>query len=234
MGLIKSNNIPSAVTSFSLKDVETHAKAILLRARQQADQLLAAAEEEGKTIRQNAYNEGFKGGQQDGLRKGTEDGKAAGQKAALAEQKAKLEQLTKTLLAAVAELDASRSRLESSAGTEVLKLAVTIARRVTHKAGLDAAVLSANVNEAMKLVVHSADVRIAIHPSQKQTLLEVLPQLKQAWPNVSHLELIEDPQLTPGGCRIHTAQGQIDADLNHQIDRIAADLLPTTTAAELA
>jgi flagellar assembly protein FliH len=230
MGLIKSNNIPTAVTTFSLKDVEAHAKTMLLRARQQADQLLAAAEEEGKTIRQNAYNEGFKGGQQDGLRKGTEDGKAAGQKAALAEHKAKLEQLTKALLGVVAEIDASRSRLESAAGTEVLKLAVAIARRVTHKAGLEAAVLSANVSEAMKLVVHACDVRIAVHPSQKQTLAEVLPQLRQAWPNVAHVELVDDSQLAPGGCRVLTAQGQIDADLDRQIDRIAADLLPTTAA----
>src|SRR5690348_4303557 len=130
MGLIKSNNIPAAVTTFSMKDIETQAKKILLWAQQQADQLLAAATDEGKIIRQNAYNEGFKAGQQDGLRKGTEDGKVAGRQTALTEHKAKLEQLSKTLTATITEINASRSALESSAGTEILKLSVAIARRV--------------------------------------------------------------------------------------------------------
>jgi flagellar biosynthesis/type III secretory pathway protein FliH len=91
-------------------------------------------------------------------------------------------------------------------------------------------VLTENVRAAVKLVVHSADVRIAVHPTQKQSLTEALPQLRMQWPNLTHVEVIEDAEIAPGGCRVFTAAGQIDADLDCQIDRVAADLLPNSHA----
>jgi flagellar assembly protein FliH len=227
MGLIKSNAAPVSLAPFSMRDIEAHAKTIILRAKQQADQILAAAQTEGVDIRQKAYDQGFVAGREDGMKKGTEDGRAAGKQAALAEQKAKLEQLLKTFNAAVVELNASRSKLESAASSEVIKLAIAIARRVTKLQGqADPKVLTENIKAAMRLVVHSTDIKIAVHPSQKQSLTETLPQLRMQWPNVTHVELVEDPKLAPGGCRIFTAAGEIDGDLDDQINRVAADLLP--------
>src|SRR6187399_1029267 len=110
MGVIKSNNAPASLSPFSMRDIENQAKAILLRAQQRADQILAAAQTEGVQIRQNAYDQGFAAGNEDGLKKGTEDGKTAGRQAALSEQKTKLEQLFKTFTTAVADINASRSK----------------------------------------------------------------------------------------------------------------------------
>jgi flagellar biosynthesis/type III secretory pathway protein FliH len=47
-----------------------------------------------------------------------------------------------------------------------------------------------------------------------------------SWPALKHVELMDDPSLSPGGCRILTGGGVIDAELNAQVDRIAAELLP--------
>lgn len=227
MGVIKSNNTPPGVAPFSMRDIESQARAILVRAQQQADQVLAAAQAEGAVIRQKAYDTGFAAGKEDGLKKGLQDGRTAGTQAALNEQRASLEQLVKSLTATVTEIETSRTALEASALTQVVQLAVSISRRVTKlQASLDPSVLTENVRSAMKLVSHAADVRIAIHPTQKQTFEELLPKLRVQWPNVTHLELVGDASLSPGGCRVFTAQGHIDADLDGQIDRVAADLLP--------
>jgi flagellar assembly protein FliH len=235
MGLIKSNNAPSALAAFSMQDIEAQARAIVLRASQQAERVLAAAEVEGAKIRQKAYDEGFTAGREDGLKKGTEDGRAAGTQQALVEQRAKLEQLSRTLTAAIAQLDGARAQLESESATEVIKLAIAIARRVTKLQGsLDPTVVTENIRAAMRLAVHGTDVRIAVHPSQLQAMSATLPMLRVQWPNVSHVELVEDASLTPGGCRIFTASGQIDADLESQIDRVAADLLPSRASEEEA
>lgn len=227
MGLIKSANAPVAAAPFSMQDIEAAAKAMLLRARSQADQLLAEAGTEGAKMRQKAYDAGFAAGREDGLRKGTEEGRATGKQAALAEHRAALEQLAKTLTAAVTEIDSSRTFLQSTAATEVVKLAVAIARRVTKLQGtLDPNVLTENVRLAMKLAVQASDVRIAIHPSQREALQQTLPLLKQEWPKVAHVTLVDDEKMSVGGCRIMTANGEVDADLEKQIDRVAADLLP--------
>lgn len=227
MGVIKSANAPLAAAPFSMRDIEAQAQAIIQRARQQADQILADVRSQAQAIRQNAYDAGFTAGREDGLRKGTEDGLAAGRQQALAEHRQSLRQLAQTLTAVVKEIDESRCRLESQAASEVVKLAVAIARRVTKLQGsLDDRVLTENVRAAMKLVVRSTDVRIAVHPSQKQVLTQVLPLLQVDWPAISHVEIVADDALSPGGCRVFTAQGKIDADLDAQIDRVAADLLP--------
>ena len=57
-------------------------------------------------------------------------------------------------------------------------------------------------------------------------LTEALPKLQLRWPELKHIELVEDETLSPGGCRIFTRHGQIDADLDGQLQRIAAELVP--------
>jgi flagellar assembly protein FliH len=232
MGLIKSNNAPPALQPFSMRDIESQAQAILLRARQQAEQLLAGEQAEALKLKAEAKAAGFVEGRREGMAKGVEEGGRSGHDQALNENRAQLTVLVKNLTASMNELQQSRRQLESQAIHEVVKLAIAIARRVTKRQGMiDPAVLTANINEAMKLVVHSSDVRLAIHPSQKKLLMEELPRLQLSWPNLEHVELIEDADIAPGGCRVFTGQGHIDGDLDVQLDRIIADLLPATPEA---
>jgi flagellar assembly protein FliH len=109
---------------------------------------------------------------------------------------------------------------------DVLELALLLARKVTHRLAADPAVASANVAEAVRLVSNTSSVRVAVHPRDRQTVEESLPQLKLQLPKLGQVEIVEDDTLAPGGCRIFTAGGQIDADLDAQLNRIAADLVP--------
>jgi flagellar assembly protein FliH len=227
MPIIKSINAPSNLSPFSMKDIEQQARAILLRAQQQAEQLVTEAQITGGELKDKAIAEGIVEGRKEGLRQGVEEGKRLGQQQALAEHKQQLTQLVNSLIAASKELNASRKQLEAQAMAEVVKLAVTIARRVTKRYGeLDPNVLTANVAESMKLVVQSTDIRIALHPSQRDTLTKALPALKMQWPALEHVHLVDDAGIKPGGCRVRAGQGAIDADLETQIDRIASELLP--------
>jgi flagellar biosynthesis/type III secretory pathway protein FliH len=89
--------------------------------------------------------------------------------------------------------------------------------------------MSENLKEAMSLAVHAADVRVSVHPSQFKTLKNELPNLRLAWPQLTHIDLMEDPSISPGGARVTTTHGQIDGDLDVQLDHIIADLLPRET-----
>src|SRR4051812_34492089 len=229
MGLIKSNVAPVSLTSFSMKSIEDQARAMLARAQQQADELLVAAQAEAEELKREATAQALVEGRKTGLAQGTDEGRKAGHQQALTESKAQLAQVVAALTKAAAEIDASRRRLEAEARGDVVRLAVSIAERVTKKFGqMDATVLGDNVAEAMKLVVRASDLRIGINPLQREALLAALPQLQIQWPALQHVGLVDDGSLAPGGCRIFTAGGQIDADLDGQIERIAMDLLPTS------
>jgi flagellar assembly protein FliH len=233
MGLIKSTNAPPALTPFSMRDVEDQAKALLLRARQAAERLLAEAQREGEAIRKRSHAEGLADGMVEGLARGAEEGRRSGQQQALDEHRAALAQALAALTSAGQALDASRADLESGALQEVVELAIAVARRVTKRQGvIDPAVLTENLREAMKLVVHAGDVKVAMHPTQRQTLHAALPALKLEFPKLKHVELVDDSALSPGGCRVFAGHGQIDADLGEQLDRVAIDLLPEPMEAD--
>lgn len=210
-----------------MRDIELQAQTILARARDKAEQLLLAAQMEAEELKKAAHAKALADGHREGLASGRELGAQAGSEQALAEHRESLTQLLESLTTATTELESRRNELESAALTEVVGLAVAVARRVTKRQGmLDPLVLEDNLQEAMKLVVHRADVRIACNPNQRKTLEEVLPRLGRHWPSLKHVTIVEEPSLQPGGCRVHTAHGEIDADLDGQLDRVIADLLP--------
>jgi flagellar assembly protein FliH len=229
MGLIKSTQAPPSLTVFSMRDVEQQAQTLLVRARRAAEQLLMEAQKEAEALKQQAAAQGMTEGKAQGLALGLAEGRASGEGAALAEAKGRLTQTFNTLSAAVGQLEAARLDLESAGLSEVVLLAAAIARRVTKRqAAIDPAVLCENLKEAMRLAVQSADVRIVIHPSQRKSLSDDLPRLQLQWPNLKHVELVDDATVTPGGCRLLTRHGEVDAQIDLQLDRVIGELLPAT------
>jgi flagellar assembly protein FliH len=229
MGLIKADSAKAvAATQFSMRDVEQAARAMLSRARQQADQLLAEAQRQAEQLKQQAHAQGLAEGRSAGQQQGIEQGRQLGQKQALEEHRKKLVEAVQAFAAAAAAVEGHRQQLVAEAQADVIRLALAIASRITRWHGThDPAVLQAICSDAIRLAVGKTDVRVAVHPSQRQTLEAIVPQLKLQFPTMQHVQILDDPSLVPGGCRVGTAAGDIDADLQTQIDRIAAALLPT-------
>jgi flagellar biosynthesis/type III secretory pathway protein FliH len=227
MAVIKANIPQPTLTPFLIRDMETAAQSLLLRARRAAEQLLIEAQREADVLKQQSRSEGFAQGREEGFAKGNEEGRRTGHQAALAEIKPQLTATWTALTTAVQQLDAARYELESAGIKEVIELATAIARKVTKReAQIDPAVLMENVQGAMKLAVQAADVRIVIHPSQRKTMTEELPRLQMNWPNLKHVELVDDPAISPGGCRLLTQRGEVDARIDEQLDRVIRELLP--------
>jgi flagellar assembly protein FliH len=236
MGLIKSTHTPSSLSPFSMRDVENHAKMILLRAQQQAEALLAAAQAEAAVLGSQAQAEGLAAGRAaghaQGLEQGLKEGREQGTAAALEEHRTALATAVVALTTALSEVDASRRVLEVQALRDVIELAAAIGRRVTKRQALvEPEVLVANLDEAMKLVVQASDLRIAINPAQRATLDAALPQLCLEWPSLAHAAIVDDSTLSPGGVRVYTRQGRVEADIDGQLDRVINELLPEPTTA---
>jgi flagellar assembly protein FliH len=231
MGLIKSPDVPLSVSVFSMQDIEAAAKSILLRARHKADQIIAEGNAEGEQLKEEARKAGHSEGYQQGRAEGFQDGKKTGHAEALSAHTAAMTQLIAALTAAVQQLDDGRDQLQTNAINEVVRLACAIARKVTKRQGtMDQRIMCENLKQALSLAVHAADVRIAVHPSQFKTLQDEMPNLRLAWPQLKHVDLMEDPSIAPGGARIFTSHGKIDGDLDAQLDHVIADLLPQDIA----
>jgi flagellar assembly protein FliH len=226
MGVIKAERAKT-LTTFSMSDLEARARLLVSKAHAEADQILKDARAEAEKLKADASATGLA----EGKRKGLDEGRAQGKAQALAEamktEGAKLAELVKALSAGLEEVNRMRLTLESDARENLLMLAVAIARKVTHREGkLDSAVVEANVHSAIQMLQTRTRVRLSIHPDQRDLIESLLPQLKLKWPTMQHVEIVDDVAVRPGGCRVESASGQINAELDEQIDRIASELVP--------
>lgn len=227
MPVTRPTQSPPTTRAFSLADVEEAAKRVLLKAKLQAERLIATAVQEAEKLREEAKQEGSREGFEHGHAEGVRHGLEAGREQAFSQHAAELTQLAQTLTAMTVEFDAGRRNVESEVLRDVVTLATAIARRVTKRqAQVEPAVLEANLADAMKLTVGASDLRVAVHPEQRQFLEQCLPRLSLQWPMLKHVELVDDDSLATGGCRVYTRSGQIDADLDAQLDRVIATMLP--------
>jgi flagellar assembly protein FliH len=222
MPLIKAA-IATTTVRLSLRDIEADVREQIARARDESDRIIASARERAGEIRAAAMEEGY--------RRGYEQGLADARRETIEQVAEQTGLAIEALARAAAGMEASRAELESDALADVVKLAIAIARRVTKRQGLiEPAVLAENLREAVKQLIRRDDVRIAIHPRQRATLDDMLDRLKIEWPQMERVEVVEDESISPGGCRVTGGQGEIDATLQTQLDRIAADLIPDSKA----
>ncbi|MBC7784113.1 MAG: hypothetical protein H7144_09755 [Burkholderiales bacterium] len=228
MPVIKSTNAAAdRAIPFSIADIEAYARTILLRARQEADQLLAAAQTAAEALKAEGRSEGLALGKKEGLTQGRAEGSIQGKSQAFESEKTRLTELLTTMQSLIGTIEQQRLDLIDQAEAEVLPLALAIAAKITWRVGaFDAGVVEANVAEAVRLVTTKHDLRIFVHPTQKHTLEDIIPRLKQQWPQLQHVGIEEDAAILAGGCRVVTAGGEIDARLETQLDQIARELVP--------
>jgi flagellar assembly protein FliH len=233
MPVIKAN-LPTACSPvpFSLVDIEHQAQGIVEHAKQRAAQVLAEALKAGEQLRRRSQAEGLTAGYEEGFAKGAAEGQKTGHDEALERMSEQFQQAVGALNSAMAELDARRREFQAAVQRDVAQLAVRIAEMVSKRMGsLDISVLMANVTQCLRLVVEPHNLRLAIHPTQKAALADAMPKLKLEFAALEHVELLEDESVSPGGCRLFTRQGLIDADLQSQINRITEELLPANASA---
>ena len=210
-----------------MSDIARQGAAVVARARKQADAMLAAAQVAAEELKLLAREEGLIEGKQIGFANGKEQGRTAGREEALAESREQLTGIVKVLSEAAQEMDSRRHAFEAGVLKEVVDLALKIASRVSKQQGrMDPLVLEKNLGASLKLVIGMHKLRIVIHPSQMRILCEALPRLKLEFPTLEHVEMVEDDSIAPGGCRLLTRQGVIDATLDEQLNRIGSELFP--------
>ncbi len=213
--------------AFRLTDIEREAATLLEGARARAAAIVDGARAEAKAAREEGEREGYAAGEKKGLEDGHAAGLIEGKKQAYEEKSSDVETLMQSLDAALRSFNADREDLAARAGREVPILAVAIADRVVRRAGaFDPNVCIANATAALRLVMRAHDVKLNVNPADFTLIKRTLPELQQRWPALTHVELVEDANISRGGCRVLTEGGLVDADLKEQLDRIAADLIP--------
>ena len=167
-------------------------------------------EEDTIDHREQARKEGYSAGHREGLQ--------AGQREALAQMApriAVMEQL-------IAALKTDLARLDQELATDVLHLALAVARNLVGSALQSRReIVQDCVEQALKqLAQNYGPVRLVVNPRDSELVRATLEtvQLAAGW------SLKEDERISRGGCKVETAAGDIDATLETRWHRATASL----------
>lgn len=160
-------------------------------------------------LQQQAWDEAYEAGRQEGMKAGSD------------EARARVERLDELLVALARPFD----ELDESVEKQLVELAMTVVKQLFRRElRIDPTHVIGVVRDAIKLLpIASRDVQVLLHPEDAAIVRESLSPAEgeRAW------TIIEDPLISRGGCKITTANSQIDAQaetrLKAIIDAIAGD-----------
>lgn len=212
----------------NLGDLSREAQALAERARAEAERIVAEARRERQRLIESAASEGYAQGHAEGLARGREEGLAAGRAEAMAEYRAQLGAIEAGWGEALSAFVAERTRLLADARADVVRLAILLAEKVTkRRLDLDPRLVVDQVEAVLRMVARPTRLVLRLHPLDLPLVREAMPGLMSRLPMAEHVELVTDSGLERGSCVATTAGGGlIEAAIDTQLERMAAELLP--------
>lgn len=165
-------------------------------------------------IQQQAHQEGYREGYQEGLLQGREQGYREGGEQALQEAQ-RLNQLLVKVNETLQQLDQEMAR-------QMLELSLGIARQMLRQAlPVFPELVLPVVREAINsLPQANQQPQLILHP-QDAALVRAHLEAELAH---GHWRVVEDGQISRGGCRLETAQSELDATLENRWKQILESL----------
>jgi flagellar biosynthesis/type III secretory pathway protein FliH len=178
-------------------------------ARDEAEQILAAARGEADSIRNLARAEGHA------------EGYAAGRADAAAQAAPAVQALAEALVQAQAERDAVADEMDAACVELALEIA---AKTVTAAVAVQPERVVDVVRGALRCLVERERVTILVHPDDLEIVRESVDSLVRQLGGMDHIEVQEERRVQRGGAMVRSTTGEIDARLSTKLDR-ARELL---------
>lgn len=136
-----------------------------------------------------------------------------------------LSSLSEALAEGIARVSPLREEIMQASEEELLRLAVTIARRIVLKEiSLAPAILAGIAAAAVEYATQGDEIVVRLNKSEHRQLLET-PDYDRFFGNNKRVEVKGDASLPAASCQVETVRGNIDAGLDSQLDEILRRLL---------
>jgi flagellar assembly protein FliH len=200
--------------AFNFEDIARQAQRQLDEYRNQAAQILADARTEAEAIRRRAEQEG----RQAAL--------AAAERVLDDKVRKNMETLLPALRQTIETIAHSKGDWQRHWERSAIHLAAAIAGRVIRREATRTPDITLKlVQEALELSVGCPKITIHLNPGDHHTLGGQVRKLADEFSRLVPSEIVADPAITPGGCRIETEYGAIDQQFEAQLNRIEEELV---------
>jgi flagellar assembly protein FliH len=204
-----STELATATTTLTVEEIEKMQKQAYDEALEQGNQ--AGYEKGFEEGAKKGYKEGFEKGMTEGAKKGYEDSQEL-----LREQTVEFGNILESLSEPLEELD-------ETIENELVNLSIGIAKQVIRREiKTDAGQIIAIIREAVKaLPVAAQKLILHMHPEDATLVSKAfaLDDISSPW------EIVEDPLMSRGGCKVETEDSKIDATVENRLAVIVATIL---------
>jgi len=220
-----SQVIASAIV-MDLSDLEYEAATMIARARADAARMTNEAKTTAERVGQGIREQAREVGHQEGFETGRQEGIKVGHDQAVAQVTQQLAALTDRWSKTLDILHQNMPAHIADAKTDLVRLALAIAQRVTGQEVLkDRKVAKKTIEDTFRLIGNSRKVALRVNPSEEAELAEYLPDLLTKLRTIESIELQVDDSVSPGGCVASFGAGEVDSQMETQLQRIADELL---------
>ena len=159
-----------------------------------------------------------------------EEGKQAALQAVEASLRTRLDQQLRSVVSAMEQavqgVLESRQAWERHWEEQAVKLATAIAQRVIRRE-LDRRpeITIEWVREALQMAAGSGEVVLRLHPQDQDALGNRIDRVARELSRLGPLRVVADASIGPGGCKVETAFGSVDQQIEAQLARISEELL---------
>lgn len=211
------NKKPVAIVQPAKKEQATLTVDDIEKMQKQAyDEAFAQGKKEG-------FDEGFKEGSADGFDKGFSEGKVEGEKKGYDDSLHLIQKETAAFVSLLESLQEPFKELDETVEKELVNLAIGIASQILRREiKIDPGQIVSVIREAVNaLPVASQELSIQMHPDDAELVKRSL-----ALDNKNSLwNIVEDPLITRGGCKVKTETSNIDATIENRLAVIVATVL---------
>ncbi len=216
--MLKKRQEADAEAARSIKVARETAATIVDTAKAEAEAIKKAASLEVTSVREKAYKEGYAMGEEKGI--------ATGEKQGLHEASLDWQNLMQESESLINELQTSRMGILKASEEEMLKLVIAFARTVIKVEPLSQPeIILKNIDQALNRVSEVDKIVMRINIKDKSMCQAHKDQFLARLGSVSELRIIEDPTMSPGGIKIETGVGTIDATIESQTRELERALI---------
>jgi flagellar assembly protein FliH len=215
-----------AATVLNLADFAAEARKVILDARKEAAEIVARAKVKADGVQDQSRRQGY----DEGFARGQDDGYADGRRCGMEEARQKYQQEYAQVLAVsrqvAAELSAVRSDGFQRACGDTVEMAVALAEKIVCRvARANIEVAKGNLAKALELAHYGGQIVVQVNAGQLVALKEHFPRLAEALGAGGDVSLVGQDDISPGGVKLISPQGQIDATVETQLTNVAREML---------
>ena len=203
------------VSAYNLEDMSQRAENYLQQVRAQADQIIAQAHEQAVAVRAQAKKDGQR------------DAFTEAESLATARAQDQLSTLLPALEQSVNGIQQLRAQCIRYWQQRAIGFAVAIAQRIVRRELTQTPEITERlIQETLELAVGNTNIQLHLNPQDHEVLSDRLPEIITALGKFALSDVIADPTMGPGGCKVTMEYGEIDQSIEAQLQRIEQELSP--------